>query len=77
MPTHNSKQYKTGEHTKQGWFKENQQIVFKFTNASMAKSLKESQVEADFYGKYTGSFMLMHNRWVAPKQILPDLKMKC
>lgn len=43
----------------------------------MAKSLKESQVEADFYGKYTGSFMLMHNRWVAPKQTLLDLKMKC
>lgn len=43
----------------------------------MAKSLKQSQVEEDCYGKYTGSFMLMHNRWVAPKWIPPGLKMKC
>lgn len=77
VPTHNSRQHETEKHTKQGWFKENQQIVFKFTNTSMAKSLKQSQAEEDFYGKYMGSFMLMHNRWVAPKRILPGLKMKC
>lgn len=65
MPTHNSKQHKT-EDTKQRWFKENQQIVFKFTNASVARSLKQSQAEEDFYAKYTGSFMLRHNRRVAP-----------
>lgn len=74
VPTQNSKQYKTEEHTKQGWFKENQKIVFEFISASMAKILKQSQVEEDFYGKY---ILLMHNRWVAPKQILPNLKMKC